>query len=159
MHAFLDVVVRHLGLTVRAVRVAEVDDLEPVEDLEAQIHVVGARLIGGGPDRARAEPRAGPVRGPDVERRADDRDVGSPRLELFDLGEERPVPERGQTGVGEVELFGHPRRKLALMIVIVTHGLTVQSSALGVGPVGDSIGRVTGLTLNRSEHFGPAHRT
>ena len=68
VHALADVGVRDLGLAVRAVRVAEVDDLEPVEDLQPEIQVIGARLVGGGADGARAEPGAWPVRGPDVER-------------------------------------------------------------------------------------------
>ena len=114
VHAFADVGVRHLGLAVRAVRVAEVDDLEPVEDLQPEVQVIGARLVGGGPDRPRTEPGAGPVGGGDVERRADDRDVGLPRLELLGLGQERPVPERRHAGVGQVELLGHARRKVAL---------------------------------------------
>ena len=93
VHALLDVVVRDLGLSVRAVRVAEVDDLEPVEDLQPQIQVIGAGLVGGGTNGARAEASARPVRGPDVERCPNDGHVGSPRIELFGFGEEGPVPE------------------------------------------------------------------
>ena len=69
----------------------------------------------------------GPNRAPgrfvvaDVERRTDDRHVGSPRLQLFGLGEKRPVPERRHPGVGQVELLDHSRRKLSLMIVVVAH--------------------------------------
>ena len=85
-----------------------------------EIQVIGARLVGGGPDGARTEPGAGPVRRRDVERRADDGHVGPPRLELFDLGQERPVPERHQSRIGQVELLGHAGRKLSLMIVIVS---------------------------------------
>ena len=125
----LDVGVRHLGLTVRAERVAEVDDLEPVEDLQPEIHVIGAGLVRGGPDRPRAEACAGTVRGRDVERCSDDGDVGLPRIELLGFGEERPVPERRQPRVGQVELLGHAGRKLAvwLVIVLVAHGPTVPS--------------------------------
>ena len=121
VHALADVVVRDLGLTVGAVRVAEIDDFEPVEDLETQIQVIGARLVGSGTDGARAEPGTRPVRCRDVERRTDDRHIGSPRLQLFGLGEKRPVPERRHPGVGQVELLYHSRRKLSLMIVVVTH--------------------------------------
>ena len=46
VHPLADVGVAGLGLAVRAVRVAEVDDLEAVEDLDAQVEVVGARLVG-----------------------------------------------------------------------------------------------------------------
>ena len=116
----------------RAIRVAEVDDFEPVEDLESQIQVIGARLVGGGANGARAEASARPVRGPDVERCPDDRHVGSPRLQLFDLGEEGPVPERCHAGVSQLELLDHPRRKFALMFVIVTvaHPSTVPPGRL-----------------------------
>ena len=132
-----DVVVRHLGLAVRAERVAEVDDLQPVEDLQPEIHVVGAGLVGGGPDRPRTEPRTGPVRRRDVERCADDRDVGLPGVELFDLGQERPVPERRETRVGQVELLGHSRRQVPLrpVIMVIAHardstGLHARISAI-----------------------------
>ena len=85
--------VRDLGQTVGAERIAEVDDFQPVEDLQPVVQVIGARLVGGGPDRPRTEPGARTVRGRHVERCADDRDVGSPGLELLDLGQERTVPE------------------------------------------------------------------
>ena len=132
VYALADVVVRHLRLTVRAVRVAEVDDFEPVEDLEPKIHVVGPWLVGGGADGARAEARTRPVRGPDVERCSDDRHIGTPRLQLVDLGEERTMPERCHAGVGQLELFDHSRRKVALMSVIVTvaHGSTLMPRLL-----------------------------
>ena len=61
--------------------------------------MVGAGLVGRGADRPRTEAGAGPVGRRDVERGSDDRDVGPPRLELFDLGQERPVPERHQSRV------------------------------------------------------------
>jgi hypothetical protein len=143
---------------VRAVRVAEVDDLQPVEDLEPQIQVIGARFVGSGTDGAGAETRAGPVGRPYVERCTDDRDIRPPRVQLFDLGEKRPLPERHHPRVGELELLGHARRKVALTIVVVTHWSTVPSPAFGVGPVRASIGRVRGLTLNRSERFAQCRR-
>ena len=129
--ALADVAVRHLGLAVRAVRVAEVDDLEPVEDLQPEVQVIGARLVGGGPDRPRTEPGARPVRGRDVERRADDRDVGLPGVELLELGQERPVTERREARVGQVELLGHSRRQFPLrpVVVLMAHGLTVPFGA------------------------------
>ena len=103
--------VRHLGQPVRAVRVAEVDDLQPVEDLQAEVQVIGAGLVRGGPDRPRTEPGAGPVRRRDVERGTDDGHVGPPRLELLHLGQERPMPERHQSRVRQVELLSHSRRQ------------------------------------------------
>ena len=112
-HPFLDVGVRHLGLAVRAVGVAEVDDLEPVEDLQAEVEVVGARLVGGGADGPRTEPGARAVGGPDVERRADDRDVGPPRVELLGFGQERSMPERHHARVRDFELFNHAGRQFA----------------------------------------------
>ena len=79
--------------------------------------------IARGPKRAPGRLRRG-----DVERRAHDRDVGSPRVELFDLGQERPMPERREPRVRQVELLSHPRWKFAmrpLVPVVVAHGLTV----------------------------------
>ena len=93
MHAFADVGMRDLGLPVGTVGITEVDDLEPVEDLQTEVHVVGARFIGCGTDRARAEARPGPVGGGDVERRPHDGHVGPPGVQLVGLGEERAVPE------------------------------------------------------------------
>jgi hypothetical protein len=46
-------------------------------------------------------------------------------LELFDLGQERPVPERHDSGVSELELLRHAGRELSPMLVLVSHGLTV----------------------------------
>jgi hypothetical protein len=95
---------------VRAIGVAEVDDLEPVEDLQAQVHVVGAGLVSGGTDRPRPEPRARPVGGADVERRTDDGHVGLPGVELFRLGQKRAVPERRDPRVRQIKLLGHAGR-------------------------------------------------
>ena len=60
--ALADVGVRRLGLAVRAVGVAEVDDLEPVEDLQAEVEVVRAGLVAAGADRPRPEAGARAVR-------------------------------------------------------------------------------------------------
>ena len=107
-----DVGVARLGLPVRAVGVAVVDHLDPFEDLDAEIEVVGARLVRQRTDRPRAEPGAGPVGGRDVERRADDRDVGLPLVELFGIGQERPLGERGEPAEHppDRELLLHARR-------------------------------------------------
>ena len=113
-----DVGVAALGLAVRAVRVAVVDHLEVLEDLDAEVEVVGAGLVGQGADRPRAEAGAGAVGGGDVERRADDRDIGLPRVELLGIGEERPLPERGDPAehVPQVELLVHPRRQRTIRL-------------------------------------------
>ena len=55
VHPLADVGVAGLGLAVRAERVAVVDDLEVVEDLDAQVEVVGAGLVGQRADRPRPE--------------------------------------------------------------------------------------------------------
>ena len=100
---------------VRAVGVAVVDHLDPFEDLEAEIEVIGARLVRQRTDRPRAEPGAGPVGGRDVERRADDGDVGLPLVELFGVGQERPLGERGKPAEHppDRELLLHPGAQLA----------------------------------------------
>ena len=143
----------------RAIRVAEVDDLQPVEDLEPQIQVIGARLVGGSTDGARAEAAPGRLVVP-MSNGAPTTRIRSPGVQLFNLGEERPLPERYHARVCELELLGHPRRKFALTFVVVTWpiGSTVPPPASGVGPAGASIGRVRGLTLNRSEHFAQCRR-
>ena len=87
--------------------------------------MIGAGLVGRGADRPGTEARARPVGRGDVERGADDRDVGSPRLELFDFGQDWAVPERHHSGVGQVELLGHAGRKVALVIMVVAHAMTV----------------------------------
>ena len=109
-----DVGVPDLGLPVWAVGVSEVDDLEPVEDLDAQVEVVRARHVRAGADGPGSEPRSWSVRGRDVERRSDDGHVRSPRVELLGLGQPRPLTECGKAGVHEVELFSHPGRQIAL---------------------------------------------
>ena len=62
MDTLADVLVAHLGQTVGAKRIAEVDDFQPVENLQPVVHVIRARFIGGGPDCPRTEPGARPVR-------------------------------------------------------------------------------------------------
>ncbi|BBX37283.1 hypothetical protein MMAGJ_65650 [Mycolicibacterium mageritense] len=46
---------------------------------------------------------------------------------MFDLGEKRPVPERNQPRVRQIELLGHSRRQITLwpVFVVVTHGPTL----------------------------------
>jgi hypothetical protein len=48
---------------------------------------------------------------------------------LLDLGQERAVPERHDSGVGQFELLGHAWRKVALVTMVVTHAMTVLLSA------------------------------
>ena len=109
-HPFLYVLVRHLGLPVWTERVAEVDHLEPVEDLQSEIQVIRPGFVRGGPDRPRTEARTRAVGGRDVEGSADDRDVRPPGVELFGFGQERPVAERRQPGVRQIELLNHAWR-------------------------------------------------
>ncbi len=107
-----------------AERVADVDDLQPVEDLEAEVEVERARLVGVGAHTPRAEPCTGAVRGPEVERRAEDGDVRSPGVELLWLGEQGPLGEGEDAAehVAEVELLAVARRDGAVGIGHVWHG-------------------------------------
>src|SRR5664279_2942836 len=73
----LDVAVGAVRLAVRAVRVAGVDDIQPVEDVQAEIEVVRAWVVGGGPDGPRAEAGTRPVGRVDVQRGAHDRGIGT----------------------------------------------------------------------------------
>jgi hypothetical protein len=99
-----------------------------------KIEVIGAGLVGRGADRPGTEPGARPVGRGDVERGSDDRGVGSPRLELADFGQERTVPERHHSGVGQFELLGHAGRNVALVIVLVAHAMTVPLAARSALP-------------------------
>jgi hypothetical protein len=79
----LDVAVRARRLPVGAVGVPGIDDVEPLEQVQPEVEVVGARVVRRGSKRPRTEPRTGAVGGGDVQRGADDRDVrvsGSQRL-------------------------------------------------------------------------------
>ncbi len=116
-----DVGVARLGLAVRAVGVAVVDHLDPLEDLDAEIEVIGARLVRQRTDRPRAEPGAGAVGGRDVERRADDGDVGLPFVELLGIGQERPLGERGEPAEhpADRELLLHAGAELASRFSVI----------------------------------------
>jgi hypothetical protein len=139
MHPLPDVGVARLRLAVRAVGVAVVDGFEVLEDLDPEVEVVRARLVREGADRTRAESGAGPVGGGDVERRTYDRHVWSPRVELFGVGEERPLPERGETAehVPELELFVHPRRQRAISF---GHAPTVRPRSRLIGAEVEVVG-------------------
>ena len=63
--------------------IAVVDDLDVVEDLQPVAEVVRAGLVGVAAQAARAEAGTGPVGRAEIERGADDRDVGLPRVELL----------------------------------------------------------------------------
>ena len=63
--------------------VAVVDDLDVIEDLQPVAEVVRARLVGAAAQPARSEARARAVGGAEIERGADDRDVGLPGIELL----------------------------------------------------------------------------
>ena len=106
-----DVGVAHLGLPVGAVGVAVVDDLEVVEDLEVEVDVVGAGLVGlrcGSPAGRSGRPGRFVVAmsngAPTMAT------SGCQLVELFGIGEERALAERGQPAehVAELELLVHP---------------------------------------------------
>ena len=139
VHTLADVGVADLGLAVWAVGVAEVDDLQPVEDLEPEVEVVGARLVRRGPDRPRPEAGARTVGGRHVERRADDGHVGLPRVELLDVGEERPLAERAQPAehVAELELLPHPVRQLTARLVARARTALAGQTSCRTGRSGD----------------------
>ena len=120
---FVDGGLRQLPHAVADDRVAVVDDLEVVEDLDLQVEVVGAGVVGAGAHRPRAEAGARTVGGVVVPRGADDRDVGLPLVELRRLGEQRPHPERRGPHIrGSVELLAHAGRDVALRCTHVSHG-------------------------------------
>ena len=121
--ALANVAVRDLCQPMRTECVAEVDDLEPVEYLQPEVKMIGARLVCSCPDCPRTEPGTGPVGRRDVEWRPDDRDIGLPRVQLLELGQERPMTKRRETRVGQIELLGHSRRQFPLrpVVVLIAH--------------------------------------
>ena len=118
-----DVGVAHFGLPMRAVRVAVVDHLHPLEDLEAEVEVIRARFVGQRTDRSRAEAGARAVGGGDVERRPDDGDLGLPFVELLWVSQERPLGERGEPTehATDRELLLHASADLASRFVVCPH--------------------------------------
>ncbi len=132
VYSLADVGVAHLGLAVRAVGVAVVDDLEMLEDLDVQIDVVRARFVRGRPDRPWAEAGTRPVRRRDVERGAHDGDVGLPLVEVLRVGQERSLPERRQPAehVAELELLVHAGGEMASRLGHVAHRSSVISGGL-----------------------------
>ena len=109
VHPLSDVGVTGRRVTVRAVGVADVDDPQLLEDLDIEIEVVRAGLVGRGPDRPRTEAGAGPVRGGEIEGCADDRHIGPPAVEIVEIGDEGLLTERRQPSedVPELELRAH----------------------------------------------------
>ena len=104
-------------------RVAVVDHLEVVEDLDAEVEVVGAGVVGRRAQGTRPEPGAGAVGDVAVPGGSDDRDVGLPGVELTGLGEQRSATEaRRALERLRVQLGAQPRRQVALRC---THGVTV----------------------------------
>lgn len=92
--------VRHFDESVGAVRVAEVDDLEGIEDLDSEIEVEGARAVGEGAKRPRAKARSRTIRRRIVPGGTDDGGIGRPAIELFGLSEQRTLRERRDSLVG-----------------------------------------------------------
>ncbi len=91
-----DAAVRRLGLPGRAAGVSGVHHVQPVEDLDAEVEMVGAGFVGERAQRPRAEAGARSVRGPDVERRTDHRDVRAAGREIGKRRHPRAVTERRQ---------------------------------------------------------------
>ncbi len=91
-----DVAVRRLGLPGRATGVPGVHHVQPVEDLDAEVEMVGAGFVGERAQCPRAEACARSVCGPDVERRADHRDVRTASREIVERRHPRAVTERCQ---------------------------------------------------------------
>ena len=106
-----------LGLAVRAVGVAEVDDLEPVEDLQAEVEVVRAGLVAAGADRPWAEAGAGPVR---RRRRRTGRRRSPRRAATRRVARARSGTAAARTStprVRQVELLLHAGRELPSRVV------------------------------------------
>ncbi|MEY4158756.1 MAG: hypothetical protein RL743_1251, partial [Actinomycetota bacterium] len=99
-----------------AVRIARIDNFEMFEDLDPQVEVVRTRLIRVRPHAARAEPRTRTIRGAEVERRTDDRNVGGPLGKHLRVRHQRPLrkSQRATKDVTEFKLFAIPGRQLTL---------------------------------------------
>ena len=121
---------------VRAVGVAVVDDLDVVEDLQPVAEVVGAGLVGVAAQRSGAEAGAGSVGRPEVERGADDGDIGLPRVELLGRRQQRSLGERHDRaeGVALVELFLVAGGQVALGSLMDGHGNRDVRGAGSTGP-------------------------
>jgi hypothetical protein len=99
---------------VRADRVTEVDDIELIEDLDPEVEVERAGVVGERPQRPRAETGARSIRRRVIPRGTDDRDVRLPRVEFSGLGEKRSLGESRDTlERGPAELLREPRRHVS----------------------------------------------
>lgn len=94
-HPPMDGLAREVPHAGRDERVAVVDDVEVVEDLDLQVKVIRARLIGIGAQRPRAEAGTGPVGRAVVPWCTDDGDIGPPLVEMFRLGQMGREPNVG----------------------------------------------------------------
>lgn len=96
-------------VSVRTMRVTEVDDVEMVEDLDAEIEVVRARLMGSSSDRSRTESGPGAIGGREVEWGADHCNIGTPPVEILGIGHEGALGERLKPAeyISEFELLPH----------------------------------------------------
>src|SRR4029453_9788260 len=88
-----------------------------------------------GANRAGAEAGTRPIGRGDVEWGPDNRGVGPPPPQLFGFRQKWAVPERHHSGVGQVELLGHTGRKVALVIMLVPHAMTVPLGGPGCSTV------------------------
>ena len=90
-HSLADRRVRQLHHPVRADRVAVVDDLQLLEELDAKIEMECPRPVSERPKRPRAKSCAGTVGCRVVPGRSDDCYVRLPPVQLLGLGEQRPL--------------------------------------------------------------------
>ena len=123
-HPLLDVGETLIDHPVRTRGVAVIDDLYPVVHLESSTEVIGAGLIRVRAQRPGAETCTRTVGRAEIERRADDRDVGLPLIELRRFGQQRSLTECQHAAevVALVELLLIPGRNLASRRRHESHG-------------------------------------
>src|SRR5690606_17527101 len=110
-HALVDRGPGQLPHSVARDGVTVIDDLEVVEDLDAEIEVIGTGVVRVGPEGTWAETGARPEGRVVVPRGANDRDIGLPRVELLGLGQQWAHPEGCWPDVGlRVKLRAKARR-------------------------------------------------
>ena len=142
---FADVGVTRFGLTVRTMCIPVIDDFEVVVDLDPEIEVIGARLVGKRSNCPRTKSGTRTVSGGQVERCTDDGDVGLPRVELFRVREKRSVGKGGKPTerVTQVQLLPHSGRQRSIRqrAIRVSHVASVASA--DSGRTSEELGRKT----------------